>query len=273
MHLEQVKLSELKASPIGRCARTPSCLIWCASPELAGWYAWGGNPEPDELDAILDAATSYLQLAPRFDCVLDTREISLIGPRSLTTLLAWVMHHRVGLKARVRTQASVIRRDAIGLVFAGIMPALGDAHPVRVYTDPDEAFREVAGDFGVEVCAEIDRIVEATRDLPHELQIVRKLLAEDLAVTIEEAARQLGTSPRSLQRILKHAKTSFSDEVTNARFAEARRRLADPNAKVLAVAAALGWSERTLTIVFRQKLGLTPTEWRKRNALIPPAGS
>ncbi|MEO8796472.1 MAG: helix-turn-helix transcriptional regulator [Polyangiaceae bacterium] len=265
MELVETSLEDLKASPVGRCARTPSCLIWCASPTLCGWYAWGGSPVHDELEAILDVATAYRQLADRFDVVLDTREISLIGPRSLATLIGWVMEHRAELKGRVRVQASVIRRDSIGLVFAGILPALGDAHPVRVFTEPVDAYREVAGDFGVETCAEIDRLVEITRSLPHELQVVRKMLADDLAVTIEDAAKALTTSPRSLQRILKNAKTSFSDELTTARFHEARRRLEDPGAKVAAVAASLRWSERTLTVVFRNKTGLTPSEWRKRH--------
>ncbi len=192
MHLVETSLKELKESPVGRCARSPSCLIWCASPTLCGWYAWGGHPEHDELEAILDVATSYAKLADRFDVVLDTREISLIGPRSLATLIGWVLHHRAELKRRVRLQASVIRHDPIGLVFAGILPALGDAHPLRVFTDPAEAFRELAGDFGLEACAEIERIVLATRSLPQELQLVRTLLAEDCSLAITDVAKSIG---------------------------------------------------------------------------------
>ena len=36
--------------------------------------------------------------------------------------------------------------------------------------------------------------------------------------------------------------------------------------KVAGVASRVGWSVRTLTLVFRGKLGLTPAAWRKRDA-------
>jgi transcriptional regulator GlxA family with amidase domain len=58
--------------------------------------------------------------------------------------------------------------------------------------------------------------------------------------------------------------TSFHDEQTNARFALAKNLLTTTEAKVSGVATRVGWSERTLTSIFRARTGLTPADWRKR---------
>jgi AraC-like DNA-binding protein len=125
----------------------------------------------------------------------------------------------------------------------------------------------VAGDNGATICEEVEQIVQRVRAIPHELQQLRILLSGRLDLAIRPAARELLMSPRSLQRVLSRYGTSFHDEQSNARFAAAKILLAGSEVKVSSVASRVGWSERTLTVVFRAKTGLTPADWRKRKPL------
>lgn len=265
----EARAAEFEKSPVGRYTCTGNCLLWCASPSLCGWYAWG-RPDEAETRVIVRLADQYRQLAPRFDAMLDTREINGVNPASLAVMTAWVFRHRNELKRRVRMQTSIIRMDSLGMLFAGILPALGDMHPFRVSTDPLEAFRAVAGEAGVAVANEVEEIIAGLRSIPRELQVVRATLAKNIRATIKDAATELGTSPRSLQRMLAKEGTSFHYEVTDARFVYAKKLLVGTEGKIDGIAERVGLSKRSLTLLFRAKTGLTPTEWRKREVVEEP---
>ena len=91
---------------------------------------------------------------------------------------------------------------------------------------------------------------------------VRTLLGRRLDARIEDAAKELGVSERSLQRWLNQRGLSFHDEVVAARLAVACELLQTTDLKVAAIAARLGISERAVTMLFRSQTGLTPMAWR-----------
>src|ERR1700689_1313339 len=93
--------------------------------------------------------------------------------------------------------------------------------------------------------------------------VVRMTLGANVEATIDDAAKTLSMSPRSLQRVLQQHGTSFHDEQTNARFAFAQTLLGAGDEKVASVARRIGCSERTLTTLFKERTGLTPSDWRK----------
>jgi AraC-like DNA-binding protein len=254
---------EFEKSPFGKYTCTGSCVVWVANPHLVGWHIWG-RPDEDETRTILQVLNTYTKLGIPFDVVADTRGVEVINPIALPLLAQWVFQNRVELKARVRLQANVIRRDAIGFLLMGLIASMGDMHPFETYTDPVEAFRTVAGDAGVALCEEVEQIVQSVHKTPHELQQLRVLLASRLDLAIRPAAKELSMSPRSLQRVLSRYGTSFHDEQSNARFEAAKALLGASDAKISSVASRVGWSERTLTVVFRAKTGLTPADWRKK---------
>lgn len=64
-------------------------------------------------------------------------------------------------------------------------------------------------------------------------------------VTVDHAARALSISPRSLQRHLKDAGTSFRELLENTRRERAQMLLSQPQAKVAQVADALGYADPT----------------------------
>ena len=256
--------SDYERCPFGRFTVTPSCVFWCASPTLAGWHLWG-RPAEAEAALLLRLMSQYVQMATPFDVVADTRGVELVNTVALPLLVSWVIQNRAELRRRIRLQANVIQRDSIGFLLVGIIASVGDAHPLRSFTDPLEAFRAVSPDDGAALCDEVESYVARARGVPHELSALRSLLASRTDAPLRDAARMLSTSTRSLQRILERHGTSYHDEQTNARFAKARELLRGSDAKIAHVASRVGWSARTLTNVFRTKTGLSPAEWRKRD--------
>jgi AraC-like DNA-binding protein len=254
---------DFEKSPIGKYTCTGSCVVWVATPNLVGWRIWG-RPDETETRSILRVMDAYIKVGVPFDIVADSRGVEVINPIALPLLASWVIQNRAELKARVRLQANVIRRDPIGFLLMGVIASVSDMHRFETYTDPVEAFRTVAGEAGVAICEEVEQIVQRVHQTPHELQQLRVLLSTRLDLAIRPAAKELSMSPRSLQRVLSRYGTSFHDEQSNARFDAAKTLLIGSDAKISNVASRVGWSERTLTVVFRAKTGLTPADWRKK---------
>lgn len=251
-------------SPVGRFTLTGSSLVWCSSASLCGAFFWGRPDEAETLEILRIFDQYEHAMAIPFDLILDVREVEAVDPGSLKVLFAWVVKHQAALRQRIRMQASVIRAGPVGFLFAGLLPSLGRTHRFRAFTDPAEAFRVIAGDAGREVALEVSEIAARARAVPRELQLVRALLAARVDATLDQAATQLGVSPRSLQRILTRQGTTFHDEVVAARLALAQKILLTSDQKVAGVGARVGISERALTLLFKAETGLTPAEWRKR---------
>lgn len=86
------------------------------------------------------------------------------------------------------------------------------------------------------------------------------------------AAEAAGMSERSLQRRLGEAGLTFSDIVEGARFAVARRMLADPAVRVADVSAELGYTDSAnFTRAFRRWSGVPPRVFRGASAASKPA--
>ena len=82
--------------------------------------------------------------------------------------------------------------------------------------------------------------------------------------SIGAVADELNTSVRTLQRRLAAAGWTYNDLVDDVRFAEARQRMARPDAPLKAVAAELGFSEQaSFTRAFRRWFGVAPREYRR----------
>lgn len=250
-------------APVGCFTVTGSSFVWCATSELCGVLLWGQQPEA-ETSRILHIFDQYdRHMAGSFGIILDTRGVERVEPGPLKLLYSWLVARRVELVPRIRVQASVIREGPIGFLLTGLLPVVGRTHPYRIFTEPSEAFRAVADKEAEALCAEVEGIADRVRGVPPELRSLRAHLASRLESTLDEVSRRLGVSPRSLQRILTRHGTSFHREVTEARFAVATELLRTSDQKLVAIGAQVGISERSLTLLFRAKTGLTPAEWRK----------
>jgi AraC-like DNA-binding protein len=90
------------------------------------------------------------------------------------------------------------------------------------------------------------------------------LLRHTPAITIEEASRRLSIGPRTLQRKLRQADTSFAAIQSQTRFHLAKTMLADRDLDMDAIAAKLGFADRTtFTKAFSKWSGLPPATYRR----------
>ncbi len=106
---------------------------------------------------------------------------------------------------------------------------------------------------------------------PSHAERVRTLLLEQLPrglTTREQAARRLGTSPRTLARRLQAEGSSFRDVLEAVRQQLARAWLSDPGVALHEIAYLLGYSEPSaFHRSFRRWTGQTPATWRRAHLL------
>jgi AraC-like DNA-binding protein len=153
------------------------------------------------------------------------------------------------------------------------MPAASmvfDCEVTEVIFDPSSLGERIAGaDPTMAVIAERYCVAEADRAAPGEglLAQVRKVLTRGLAPrpTLEDVARELRTSSRSLRRGLQEMGTSFRaliDEAARDRAEELVRR---NNDKLEHVASELGFADvRTFRRAFKRWTGHSPAAFRSR---------
>jgi AraC-like DNA-binding protein len=83
---------------------------------------------------------------------------------------------------------------------------------------------------------------------------------------LEDAARDLALSTRTLQRRLREAGTTFHDVVTAARVDAAKRRMVTTQAPLAHIAADVGLATpQHFAQVFKRETGLSPSAWRARH--------
>ncbi|MFO0613907.1 MAG: helix-turn-helix domain-containing protein [Polyangiaceae bacterium] len=262
---QALSLAEFLENPIGRwVAAAPTVIVWCASPELCGAVSWG-RPTAEDAQAMLDAFHyRHPSMAERFDVVLDGSAIEVIDPDTLGVLIPWLRERREELVRRLRLQIGVVSDTFASATLTGILPLLGETHVFTLSRDRGEAITSLAKDGGATAAA-LDAAVTRARGESHDLRRLRAILRrEPIRGTIEDCARELAVSPRTLQRELQASGTSFRDELRDARLAVALPLLIHGDAKVAAVAARVGLSERALIDLIRQEKGTTPGALRKK---------
>jgi AraC-like DNA-binding protein len=109
--------------------------------------------------------------------------------------------------------------------------------------------------------------VSSTRTAELVRRSVRQvLLTQSILPTVDAVSRQLGQSPRTLQRRLLSEGTSFEQVFDDVRRDMAQQRLrAQGGPSLLHVALELGFSdERSLARAFHRWTGMSPRQWRTR---------
>ena len=121
----------------------------------------------------------------------------------------------------------------------------------------------------------LDAVLERASDAPDLMrgltvaEQLSRLVAMDLAHrwTLDEAARRLGRSRRTLQRALAAEGVTFSRALEDARITEAERMLADPERSITEVGYACGFADAAhFSRRFKARRGVSPTRWRTDRA-------
>ncbi|WP_297623005.1 AraC family transcriptional regulator [Nocardia sp.] len=113
-------------------------------------------------------------------------------------------------------------------------------------------------------------IIDTARPLPTWTEMFHGAIRETLAdsqsraICIEEVARRLSVSTRTLQRRLADQGTSWREELEVVRYQHAKSLLRDTQLPLQSIAGRLGYSDhRTLRRAFQRWTGQSPNDYRR----------
>jgi AraC-like DNA-binding protein len=259
-------VGEFMHAPVGAGVRVETNFIWCASPSLGGSVGWG-SPTGEQVQRVMQVvgAIFHPTVGPRIDVILDGYRLVQVNPAAAMAILDWTRQNLDALKQRIRRQVGVPPPSPGGVMLAGILPILGESYRFQIVATPEEAYRVLLGDQGDALREEIAAHVDCFSCTPPLAGELRNLLrAHKGNLTLEQAARLLGRSPRSLQRELEAVATSFRDEQGKARLTAVAELLATQDDKLSALAAHIGLSASGLNRLIRERMGTTLEAWRRR---------
>jgi AraC-like DNA-binding protein len=248
-------LERFAADPVGRYLATERCVAWCVAPDLVGAAAWD-EPSPADVDYLVTAWDAIVAgRSDPFDKVFDVRFVVRIREDTFARLVAHA-RERQPVPREVRKQVLLAPHGIASAVVHGFWNLVPSRHPWHVTVDDRDGFAWLGR---ADLHAEVAAMIAHLRDADVIARVRRWLEVHVASAELPAAAAALGMATRSLQRQLADAGTSFRAEIRTARLALARRLLADPTAKVDAVAAAVGCeSTSSFVRLFREAHGETP---------------
>ena len=108
------------------------------------------------------------------------------------------------------------------------------------------------------------------------LQLIQAQVLENLhdcGLTVASVARRARVSPKQVQRLFQQTGSTFSEFVLEQRLLLAHRRLSAPGTrgeKISTIALDAGFGDLSyFNRSFRKRFGMTPSEWRENQVLVP----
>lgn len=232
-----------------------------ASPSLFGVVAWG-RPGAEQGRQIVIARTPELvDPGPPHHLVLDYRLVEVVDPDTFKCLADFVATNRERLTQVTAKVALVKPTDAFtGATVAGFYSVVAPPYPSKLC----ETIEEAEAWLGVPTLEHIARIHEASAAGRPTTGALQALLDREPTLGMDEAAKELALTGRTLQRRLAAEETTFVAEARKARVRRAKHLLATTDDKVADIAHAVGSaSVQHFTELFREETGTTPAAWRQ----------
>lgn len=258
------------ANPVGHYNVGATHVVWCHSPTFAGTAHFGRPSEQDasELIARLGLTAHPALAAGGFNVLMDAHAMETFEWPAFAVLSEYVRQQLEDWSRRIRRHAIIVPRGTTGAVVAGLLPLLGPEYPLRFFAAEEraQALEWLGRSDAGPILAEVDRIVDEARGVPALLRSLRDYLDGALVdATIEDAARVLGTSTRTLQRALHDHETQFTAELAQARVRAALQLLEQTDEKVDVIARQVGCSSAShLAQLVSRAIGETPAQYRAR---------
>lgn len=254
--------------PMDRYFRGPTYIVWWSNAKLSGVVLWG-RPEPSHLSTIMRALDA--ELAPGVAAhasLIDARRVSGVDAAAFDTLLRYVDSRREAFNRLLQRQALLRPEGLPGAVIAGFYALLTPSYPVRVFTDLELALDWLEVPSDARLRNELDVLSELSNSCV--VDRLRIYLEESLGrVTMVRAANALHVSPRTLQRKLSEAGTSFRAEQNLARVRAAKALLLDASLDLKRIASEVGCaSPQNFSSLFKRLEGESPSEWRAQRGMI-----
>ena len=251
--------------PCGCYLALPRALVFCARDTLWGFCLWGGPTERD-----IERLVPLLKLELARDALphaslVDVRRLDAADPRAFAVLAKYLYTHFDAFRTRVTRLALVRPPGVLGATVAGFYQVAGAPYPVRVFDDVHSAATWLRAP---ELADALEAAVaEASGLSPVVMQLRRWLDAHLVAASLARAARAVSRAPRSLQRDLATARSSFQAELDAARIRLAKRLLVESDSSLTEIAYDVGCaSPQHFSTLFRRVVGLRPSAWRAKSA-------
>lgn len=259
-------IEEFWRDPVGSYFVERAFLQFCAASDLWGYMLWGDIGESD-LQALARTVghKGWDDVAPHRSFI-DFRRVTSIDGSGYAILREEQAAHHDQLARRI-TRMVIVRPDGIvGAIAEGIQHLVAFPHPVEVVATAEDGLSRLGVDD-----ARVLPVLEAARaSLASSARVVADLHAvldthlPELA--LPAAAKQLGLSPRSLQRKLRELGTSFQAERNLAQVRIAQRLMAQTDATLSQIALDVGCrSLQHFSTLFRRIAGVPPSQWRVTN--------
>jgi len=252
------------------CVVNPNCLyavathaaMFCVNGSVRGMSFWG---KPDESDlVVLDTIQSAPQPRTRPQAwLVDLSRLEVLDLRLFDELLQRVMAFLSASRGEITRQAVVGPDGMAGVVIAELFVKAAGAIPVCRFADAREALRWMGvADHGL--LAQLDQLRTGRDDASWLATRFRPCLDRARVGAMKDVARQMGISPRTLQRRLLKLGTSFQNEVVQARVRRAMALMTTTNGPLKSIAFEAGYaSPQHFSAAFRQHVGMSPGRWRE----------
>lgn len=256
-------LDDFAADPIGRYLVGAGWVHWCAAADLFGVILFG-RPGRDAA-ARLTRALAVELAAPvtPHQSIVDARRVDGVDAEGFEVLSAYVTDHHAELAAQV-TRLALVRPEGLpGAAIAGFFEVLAPPYPVQVFDDAGAALAWLGR---AEIAPALAALAAVASAPPLVAQLHAHLAACLVDATLAGAAAHLHLSPRSLQRRLRAAGTTFQSELTAARVRAAQTLMLDSDAPLTRIALDVGFtSPQHFSNQFRRLVGQSPSAWRAQH--------
>jgi len=250
----------LVEAPVGRYLRGRAWVFGCPREGLFTTLLAG---RPDEEDLVALADCYHLPAAKQpHDVLFDGSRLTAVDERAFGTLLQQFLDRARPLTRSLRRVAFVHGHGVPGALMAGYAQVLPLPCETRRFVDTRAALAFLKASAAV-----TEEVLALASSFDSDVVLIRlaALLEERLGLSLDEAARALAVAPRSLQRRLRAADTTFQRELDRVRMGIATRRMIDSDAPLTTIALEVGFASlQSFSDWFRCQTNETPSGFRSR---------
>ena len=254
-------VDDYRDDPVGASLALSRALVFCARPTLWGFALWG-TPTQTDLARIVPLLRLELgREAEPHASLIDARRLESSDPRAFAVLSKYLRANFDAFRRQVTRLALVRPPGVLGATVAGFYQVAGAPYPVRVFDDLPAACTWLRAPG---LAAQLDAAVADTSHISPLVMALRRWLDAHLDdASLARAAKAVSRAPRSLQRDLEAAGTSFHGEVDAARVRLAKRLLVETDSPLTEIAYDVGCaSPQHFSTLFRRVTSMAPSDFR-----------
>jgi AraC-like DNA-binding protein len=261
-------LAAFLQDPDGRYLLGRRYIVFQHSPTLLGHVSWG-SPNAEDVRELLQACTIGLRPeAVRHHWLVDLRALEHVDLSTYTPFQSYVAVNAEALRHKIIRQAQLRPAGMVGAIITGFSAMSRLPYPERVFDAPDDAVAWLGVELpaGLAVVEELEAIRRGALERVPLLAQLRGQLELRGALPLRAMARHLATSPRTLQRALSEAGTTYRGELRAFQVARAKQLLVAGDGGLSDVALAVGFAGlQPFVTAFRRATGETPGTFRARH--------